>query len=80
MLISQLYIWFFFEYHEIYCCGKRSYKTFFKLVLEVVLRTLNICSTEYDSKNQSYESFGVRSPLNTIWSILQKVVEEILRL
>lgn len=58
----------------------RGYRTFFILVLKLALRTPSMCSTEYDSKNRDYKSFGVRSPLSTIWSKLQKPMEEILRL
>lgn len=81
MILSQLYMGIFFLSTMRFIAVRNEVKIFFfKLVLELVLRTLNICSTEYDSENQGYETSGVRSPLNTIWSILQKVVEEILRL
>ena len=46
----------------------QGYKTFFLLVLRLVLRTLSLCSTEYDTKNRSYKSFGVRSLLSWIWN------------
>ena len=46
----------------------QGYKTFFVLVLRLVLRTRSLCSTEYDTENRGYKSFGVHSPLSWIWS------------
>ena len=46
----------------------QGYKTFFVLVLRLVLRTRSLCSTEYDTINRDYKSFRVRSPLSWIWS------------
>ena len=55
----------------------QGYKTFFVLVLRLVLRTRNLCSIEYDTKKRGYKSFGVRSPLSPIWSILREPAVEI---
>ena len=52
----------------------QGYKTFFALVLGLVLRTRNPCSTEYDTKNRGYKSFGVRSPLSWIWSKYSNII------
>ena len=52
----------------------QGYKTFFVLVLRLVLRTWNLGSNEYDTNNQGYKSFGVRSPLSWIWSTYSNVI------
>ena len=52
----------------------QGYKTFFVLVLILVLRTRNLCSTEYDTKNRGYKSFGVRSPPSWIWSMNSNII------
>ena len=52
----------------------QGYKTFFILVLRLVLRTRNLCSTEYDTKNRGCKSFGVRSPPRWIWSTYSNII------
>lgn len=53
--------------------GSEVYKTFLQT------RTLSTCSTEYNFKTRGYKSFVVRSLLSTIWSMLQRKVNGIIR-
>ena len=42
----------------------RKLKLFFVLVVRLVLRSRSLCTTECDTKNWGYKSFGVPSPLS----------------
>ena len=50
--------------------GPQGYKTFFVLVLRLVLRTRNLCSTENDTKNRGYKS----SPLSWVLSTYSNII------
>ena len=52
----------------------RGNKIFFVLVLRPILRTRSLCSTEYDTKNRGFKSFGLRFPLSWIWNTYSNII------
>ena len=52
----------------------QGYKTFFVILLRLRFRTRNLCSTEFDTKNRGYKSFGVHSLLSLIWSTYSNII------